>query len=132
MKKCLISHTQVLQIRFLVDRERSLEDFFFFHCNYLRLNNGYITAKLSSILFIQSFLLRRCFLLSNKGKSLTELLLQNFPLIILVGFFSMCYQMYNKRKSLISSIRRVSLHHDSSGVEAALSDHCRLFHSRCI
>lgn len=131
MKKCLISHTQVLQIRFLVDQERSLEDFFF-HCNYLRLNNGYITAKLSSILFIQSFLLRRCFLLSNKGKSLTELLLQNFPLIILVEFFSMCYQMYNKRKSLISSIRRVSLRHDSSGVEAALSDHCRLFHSRCI
>lgn len=90
---------------------------FFFHCNYLRLNNGYITAKLSSILFIQSFLLRRCFLLSNKGKSLTELLLQNFPLIILVGFFSMCYQMYNKRKSLISSIRRVSLHHESLASE---------------
>lgn len=78
MKKCLTSHTQVPQVKIPGGPGEEFGGFFFFfYCNYLRLNNGYITAKLSSMLFTQRFLPRRYFLSSNKGRSLTELL-QNF------------------------------------------------------
>jgi hypothetical protein len=92
------------------------------------LNKDCLTAESFSLFFLFiKFLQKRCFLLNDTGRSLTELLMKRFPSYV-YRLFSNWYEMYNKEKHMINSVT-ISLHCDFSDVKEGQSHNKVLPHS---